>query len=97
VDESEDSHAAADDHLITGLAVYLGKLCYAVLKWEQQIRMTEDHPTQIKLCLGQIWRMLYRYCQYVCWDFHGLVIDTAMTVTRRNWIASPDKAHLEVK
>lgn len=95
--ECDDAHAAAGDHLLMGLAVYIGKLCHAVLKWEQGIRMSEDHPQQILLSLCHIWRMLNRYCQYCEWDFNSLVIKTAEKVTKRDWQANPDDAHKKVE
>lgn len=96
VDNWDDGHCPAADHLMEGLAVYIGRLAHAALKWEQKIRMSEDHERQIRLCLCHIWRMLYQFCRYNGEDLNALVVKVAEKVTRRDWKANPNDAHEKV-
>jgi NTP pyrophosphatase (non-canonical NTP hydrolase) len=96
LDNINDQACPAADHLMEGMAIVIGRLAHATLKWDQNIRMNENHPEKMQWALCHIWRMLYRFCTYNDVEFNTLVVQTAEKVTRRDWIKSPDTAHLEV-
>ena len=96
LDNENDQHCPAADHLMEGLAIVIGRLAHAVLKWDQQIRMSENHPEKMQWCLCHIWRMLYRFCEYNDVEFNALVVQTAQKVTQRDWVQNPDNAHEKV-
>lgn len=97
LDNMNDTHCPAADHLMDGLAIVIGRMAHAVLKWDQQIRMSENHQEKIQWCLCHIWRMLYRFTTYNDVEFNALVVSTAEKVTRRDWRANPNDAHEKVE
>lgn len=75
-----------------GVSEETGELAHAILKRDQGIRGTEEeHIAAAKDAIGDIAVYIMHLCHVEGWDLEAIICETAEHVTRRDWVADPER------
>ena len=80
---------------LLGIVEEVGELAHAHLKFEQNVRINEDHLAKKKDAIGDIVIFLSDYCTMNNIDFQEAVELTWNDVKTRDWIKYPKNGKIE--
>jgi NTP pyrophosphatase (non-canonical NTP hydrolase) len=83
-------------HQFMGVTEELGEMAHAILKQSQGIRGSyEEHEEDLRDAVGDLTIYLMGLCSVKGWSFEEVVMKTADTVLRRDWVENPDDGYAE--